>query len=360
MRKPYVWASIVHNPERNENVYYLVEPTLSPGEKSALQLLHKNLIDRLSYDESIEDRDRGLRQKTAELLSEYGISLNERSVRKILYYLKRNYIGYGKIDALLRDQNTEDVSCDGLNVPIFLYHRKHQSIRTNVKFKDEEELDLFVTNLVEKAGKQITLGNPTVDASLPEGYRLQATLGSEITTRGSSFSIRKYAEEAFTPVTLINYNTFSPEMLAYLWLAAENQKNILIAGGTASGKTCTLNAISQFIWPDAKIVSIEDTREITLYQENWIPNVTREAPGERNVNMYQLLRQALRQRPEVMIVGEVRGEEALTLFQAMTTGHTVYSTLHAGEISEVIHRLEGEPINVPNIIRISGSGEINS
>jgi flagellar protein FlaI len=346
--KPYVWVSVVFNPDQNERTYHLVEPNLTPGEKTALEMLHRSLMNRMSYDESIRDRDRVLREKVSEILSEHGIELGPKSMNKIFYYLKRNYIGYGKIDALLRDPNTEDISCDGLNVPIFLYHRKYQSLRTNLLFRDQNRLDLFVIRLAERSGKQITLGKPTLDASLPEGYRLQATLGTEITTRGSSFSIRKYAEEPFTPVHLINFNTFSSDMLAYLWLATENKKNIVIVGGTASGKTCTLNALSMFIWPDAKIVSIEDTREMALYQENWVPNVTRDAPGERSIDMYDLLRQALRQRPEAIIVGEVRGKEALTLFQAMTTGHTVYSTMHAGSIQEMVHRLEGEPINVPH------------
>ena len=346
--KPYAWAAVLFSPEQNERLYYIIEPSLTLAEKTALELIHGRLLDRLVYDERVKDRDKAIADKTMELLREYRIDLPEKSIRKLIYYLKRNYTGYGKIDAILRDPNTEDLSCDGTNVPIFVYHRKHQSIKTNLIFKDAEELDLFVIRLVERAGKQISLGKPTVDASMPEGYRLQATLGVEVTTRGSSFSIRKYAEEPFTPVDLVLYGTFSPEMLAYLWLATENKKNIMVVGGTASGKTCTLNALSMFIWPDAKIVSIEDTRELALYQENWIPAVTRPVPGERAIDMYELLRNALRQRPEVIIVGEIRGKEAQTLFQAMTTGHTVYSTMHAGAIQEMVHRLEGEPINVPH------------
>ncbi|MDI6884249.1 MAG: ATPase, T2SS/T4P/T4SS family [Hadesarchaea archaeon] len=346
--KPFSWTAILYSPERNERMYHLVEPNLTPGEKTALELLHEHLLDRLTYDERVKDRDRALAAKVNELLHEYGIALSAKSIQKLLYYLKRNYIGYGKIDPLLRDPNIEDISCDGLNVPIFIYSRRYQSLRTNLIFSDVNELDLFVIRLVERAGKQISLGRPTVDASMPEGYRLQATLGTEVTTRGSSFSIRKYAEEPFTPVDLLGYGTFSVEMLAYLWLCTENKKNIIIVGGTASGKTSTLNALSMFIWPDAKIVSIEDTRELALYQENWVPSVTRPAPGERGIEMYDLLRQALRQRPEVIIVGEVRGKEALTMFQAMTTGHTCYSTMHAGSIQEMVHRLEGEPINVPH------------
>lgn len=345
--KPYAWAAILFNEEKNERLYYLVEPTLTPLEKTILETLHEHLLDRLTY-ETGKERDAVIREKALELLDEYGLSLDDKSVNKIIYYLRRNYVGYGRIDGLLRDPRIEDISCDGVDVPIFLYHRDHQNIRTNIVFEDAQELDLFVIRLVERAGRQISLGRPTVDAALPEGYRLQATIGTEITTRGSSFSIRKYTEEPFTPVDLILYGTFSPEMLAYLWLATENKRNVMIVGGTASGKTCTLNALSLFIPPDAKIISIEDTRELTLYQDNWLASVTRDAHGERAIDMYDLLRQALRQRPEVIIVGEVRGKEALTLFQAMSTGHSCYSTMHAGSIQEMVHRLEGEPINVPH------------
>jgi flagellar protein FlaI len=346
--EPYSWAAILFNPEKNERMYYLVEPSLTPSEKTILEMLHEHLLDRLTYEESTRDRDTIIVDKVKELLDEYEISIDEDTVKKLIYYLKRSYIGYGKIDAFLKDPKIEDISCDGLGIPIFLYHQDYQNIRTNVVYEDPIELDLFVGRLVERAGKQISLGKPTVDATLPQGYRLQATIGREVTTKGSTFTIRKYREEPFTPVDLIKFKTFSPEMLAYLWLAAENKKNIMIVGGTASGKTCTLNAISLFMPPDAKIVSIEDTRELSLYQENWVATVTRHAYGEKAITMYDLLAQALRQRPEIIIVGEVRGPEALSLFQAMTTGHTSYSTMHAGSVQEMVYRLEGEPINVPH------------
>ena len=346
--KPFAWVSILFNPERNERLYYLIEPSLTPMEKTVLETLHEHLLDRLTYDEAMKDRDAILRSKATELLNEYGISIDEDVIKKLLYYIKRNYIGYGRIDAFLKDPRIEDISCDGPGVPIFLYHQDYQNIRTSIGYEDPMELDLFVGRLVERAGKQISLGKPTVDATMPEGFRLQATIGREVTTRGSTFTIRKYREEPFTPVDLIKFRTFSSEMLAYLWLAAENKKNIMIVGGTASGKTCTLNAISLFMPPDAKIVSIEDTRELSLYQENWVAAVTRPAYGEKAITMYDLLVQALRQRPEIIIVGEVRGPEALSLFQAMTTGHTSYSTMHAGSIQEMVYRLEGEPINVPH------------
>jgi len=184
-----------------------------------------------------------------------------------------------------------------------------------------------------------------------------------VTTRGTSFTIRKFREEPFSPVELMEIGTFNAEMLVYFWMAIENNKSLLFIGGTASGKTTSLNAVSLFIPPVAKVVSIEDTREITLYHDNWIASVTREAltEGGNAINMFDLLRAAMRQRPEFILVGEVRGPEAQTLFQAMNTGHTTFSTMHAGSVDAAIHRLESEPLNVPrnmmqalNIISVQG------
>ncbi len=296
-------------------------------------------------------KNRVLRKKALELLGYYSMDLNPRSVHKILYFLERNYIGYGKLDAMLKDSHIEDISCDGINVPVFIYHNVHKNIETNVTF-GEEYLNSFVIQLVQRGGKHISIGSPMVNATLPDGSRLQATLGKEVTTRGSSFTIRRFKEDPFTPIDMLNFKTCSSEMLAYLWLAIENNKSMILAGGTASGKTSALNAVSMFVPPIAKVVSIEDTRELTLHHENWIAGVTREAiiahEGVGEISMFELLKAALRQRPEYILVGEVRGAEALTLFQAMSTGHTTYSTMHASDIETLLNRLQGEPINVPH------------
>ncbi|MEA1866470.1 MAG: type II/IV secretion system ATPase subunit, partial [Euryarchaeota archaeon] len=261
-------------------------------------------------------KSRVLRRKAMELLGYYSIDLNPHSVHKILHFLERNYVGYGKLDAMLRDSHIEDISCDGVGVPVFIYHNVHKNIETNVTF-GEEYLNSFVIQLAQRGGKHISIGSPMVNATLPDGSRLQATLGKEVTTRGSSFTIRRFKEDPFTPVDMLNFKTCSSEMLAYLWLAIENNKSMILAGGTASGKTSTLNAVSMFIPPIAKVVSIEDTRELTLHHENWIAGVTREAiiahEGVGEISMFELLKAALRQRPEYILVGEVRGAEALTL-----------------------------------------------
>ncbi|MDY6957976.1 MAG: type II/IV secretion system ATPase subunit [Halobacteriota archaeon] len=354
-----VLVTILKDDATNVKSYHLVEPSLSREEKLLLEQLFDSLQDVLSMEGPSEDTDRikdkslVIESKVKWLLRSYGIKIDSLALHKILYYLERNFLGYERIDALMRDPKIEDISCDGVNLPIFLYHIDYQSIKTNISFTDEEVLNSFIIKLSQKGGRHISIGVPLVDAMLPDGSRLQATFGREVTSKGSTFTIRKFRDDPFTPPELIMKNTFSLEMMAYLWLCIENNKNLIFAGGTGSGKTSSLNASSFFIPPMAKIVSIEDTREITLYHENWIPGITREAPtkgGEGEVTMFDLLKAALRQRPEYIILGEVRGKEALTLFQAMNTGHTTYSTIHADDPQSVVSRLENEPINVPPVM----------
>ncbi|MGM0592459.1 MAG: type II/IV secretion system ATPase subunit, partial [Halobacteriota archaeon] len=202
--------------------------------------------------------------------------------------------------------------------------------------------------LAQQSGQHISVGEPVLGTTLPNGHRAELALGNEVTPRGSAFTIRQYAEEPFTPVDLIDFGTFSVEQMAYLWLCIQHGKSLIFAGGTASGKTTSMNAVSMFIPPRAKVLTIEDTRELSLYHDNWLASVTRERMGSgMDIEMYDLLRSALRHRPEFIIVGEVRGPEAATLFQAMNTGHTTFSTMHADSIETVINRLENEPINVP-------------
>jgi flagellar protein FlaI len=180
-----------------------------------------------------------------------------------------------------------------------------------------------------------------------------------VTKRGSSFTIRRFRENPFTPLDMIRFKTLSPEMASYLWLAIENGQSMLICGGTASGKTTTLNAILLFIPPQMKIVSIEDTRELNLPHENWVPLLTRGGFGGKSVatgkaageiDMFDLLTAALRQRPQYMMVGEVRGAEAFVVFQAMATGKSAYTTFHADDVQAMVHRLENDPINLPRAL----------
>ena len=355
---------IALNRKTNQKEYLLFEPSLSEFEYELLERLHEDLRDVLilTSEEVRKDRKRILLEKMYALIDDYGLSLDILTLFKLQYYLIRNFIGWSRIEPLMRDPLLEDISCDGNKIPLFLYHRRYRNIKTNISFEPDILNSLAIT-LAQRSGKHISAGSPMVDATLPDGSRLQLTFGKEVTTRGTSFTIRKFREEPFSPVELMENGTFSADELVYFWLAIENNKSLLFIGGTASGKTTSLNAVSLFIPPVSKVVSIEDTREITLHHDNWIASVTREAltEGGNAINMFDLLKAAMRQRPEYILVGEVRGEEAQTLFQAMNTGHTTFSTMHAGSVDAAIHRLESEPLNVPrnmvqalNIISVQG------
>lgn len=354
VNEPHAFVSILRHDQSHDHLYFVAEPELSLFERMLLETVYENILDTLTlYDTSDEVRSDIIEEKTLELIDGYSVDVSMLSLHKILYYIKRDYIGYERVDALMKDPHIEDISCDGLGVPVFLYHRRYQNIPTNLMF-DGDRLDTFIQRLAQECGKQISIGEPLLNSTLSDGSRLNATLGQEITFRGGSFTIRKFRDQAFTPANLIKSGTFSSELLAYLWLAVENNKSMIFAGSTAAGKTSSLNAISLFIPPMAKIVSIEDTHELVLHHANWIGSVTRESFSKtanvRDIDMFELLRQALRQRPEFILVGEIRGREALTLFQAMSTGHTTYSTMHADSVHTVISRLEGDPINVPRVM----------
>ena len=360
LNEPYAFARIYFNSENQEREYIVIEPPLNNFEKEKLKFIQDVLIKGLDINlEELEEKgaQQYLRENIDRIIRDYEISLDSNSKEKIFYYVVRDFLGYGKIDALMKDPNIEDISCDGPGIPIFLYHRKYGSLKTNIVFEDEEELSAFVIKLAQKCGKHISIAEPMVDATLPDGSRIQMTLSTEVTTKGSTFTIRKFRADPFTPVDLVEFGTMSAEMVAYMWICVEHGANALFAGGTASGKTTSLNALSLFIPPQSKIVSVEETREINLPHPNWIPGLTRIGFGEvvdnrkvGEIDMYDLVKAALRQRPEYIIVGEIRGKEAYVLFQAMATGHTTYSTIHADSPQSLIHRLEGKPIEIPRIM----------
>jgi len=282
------------------------------------------------------------------VLAEDSETLSEHQVEKLLYYLKRDFIGYERIDPIKYDINVEDISCDGYDSPVFVYHSDYEQIITNV-YHGTDELDDFVVKLAQRSGKGISKRRPQVDATLPDGSRAQLTLGREVSDHGTNYTIRQFNEIPFTPIDLINWKTFSLDEMAFLWLSIENHKSLIFAGGTASGKTTSLNAVSLFIPSNAKIVSIEDTREVELPQRNWIASVTRPSftdDDKGDIDEFDLLEAALRQRPDYIVMGEIRGEEGRTAFQVMSTGHTTYTTFHADSVGEVLKRFTTDPINV--------------
>ncbi|WP_017343324.1 ATPase, T2SS/T4P/T4SS family [Halorubrum sp. T3] len=282
------------------------------------------------------------------VLAEDSRTLSAHQVEKLLYYLKRDFVGYERIDPIKYDINVEDISCDGYNSPVFVYHSEYEQIITNV-YHGTDELDDFVVKLAQRSGKGISKRRPQVDATLPDGSRAQLTLGREVSDHGTNYTIRQFNDVPFTPIDLINWKTFSLDEMAFLWLSIENHKSLIFAGGTASGKTTSLNAVSLFIPSNAKIVSIEDTREVELPQRNWIASVTRPSfsdDDKGDIDEFDLLEAALRQRPDYIVMGEIRGEEGRTAFQVMSTGHTTYTTFHADSVGEVLKRFTTDPINV--------------
>jgi flagellar protein FlaI len=349
LNAPFSFVSINYDPTENEYAYHVVEPALDAYERDLLGTLYDDVRAPLLYRSDVEgDPEALLKAELCARLEEYGVTADMRDFYRLFYYLWRRFRGFGKIDPLMHDPHIEDVSCDGYDIPIYVYHDGYQDIETNVRFDDESALDSYVVRMAQQAGRHISVGNPIVETTLTDGSRAELALGEEVTPRGSAFTIRKYSEEPFTPIDLLEFGTYSLRQMAYLWMAIEHNKNIIFAGGTASGKTTSMNAISMFIPPRSKLITIEDTRELALFHDNWLSSVTRERLDEAaNVTMYDLLRSSLRHRPEYIIVGEVRGQEAITLFQAMNTGHTTLSTMHADSVQTVINRLENEPINVP-------------
>ncbi|ELZ40121.1 type II secretion system protein E [Halorubrum californiense DSM 19288] len=345
---PYAYVVITYDDVESEHRYYAVEPELDAFERDLLDRVVDDIRDPLLYREGTGKTDEEtLKSELETLLEGYGVEAGMSTFHALAYYLYRDFRGFGKVDALLNDRHIEDVSCDGYDLPIFVYHDQYTDIETNVSFA-QESLDSYVIRLAQQSGRHVSVGDPIVETTLPDGSRAELALGEEVTPRGSAFTIRQYAEDPFTPVDLVEYGTFSIEQMAYFWLCIEHNKSLIFAGGTASGKTTSMNAVSMFVPPRAKVLTIEDTRELSLYHDNWLSAVTRERRYEgTDIDMYDLLRSALRHRPEYIVVGEVRGEEAITLFQAMNTGHTTFSTMHADSIETVINRLENEPINVP-------------
>lgn len=348
---PFSYVDITRDWEMNTR-YEIIEPKISEKELIILEETYEQLRTLLIFDSPVKREYELDENEVKAIIRSFDPEIPEERVNILVYYLNRNFTGYGKLDPFMHDEQIEDITCNGAGIPIFIYHRKFANLETNIVFGNEE-LNKYVLKIAQKADKQMSLTSPLVDAALPGGARAQITYTDIISSKGSSFTIRKFKADPMTPIDLINNGTYDSELMAHIWLCVENSKSMIVVGGTASGKTSTMNAISFFIPQTTKIVSIEDTREIQLPHRNWLPMRTRESSQSTDigdVSMFTLLRTALRQRPEYIIVGEVRGEEAQTLFQAMNTGHTTFSTLHAGGVKEAINRLTHDPINVPGVM----------
>jgi len=334
--------------------YVVIQPRLSIQDKKNFDIIKKLLMTELSISlteiKSKKDAEKRLRKKIAQLIRKFKLEIPTKNFSKISYYAIRDFIYLGKIEPLMRDHMVEEISCDGTAIPLYIWHREYESIPTNIMFTSDRELNNFARKISYICGKHVSTANPIIDASLPEGSRINLTLGHEITKRGSTFTIRRFRADPITVIDLIKFGTMSPEIASYFWYITEKNATMLVAGGTASGKTTALNSLTAFIRPGQKIVSIEDTQELNLPHENWIPAVSRQnfTDGKiGEINQYDLLRAALRQRPDVIIVGETRGREAYTLFQAMATGHGGYSSIHADSVEATLTRLASAPMDIP-------------
>lgn len=357
---PYAFVHIYWNPSDQEIIYEVEEPVLDDYEKQILVRLEDGMKEVININLLTEKTTEALLDyidKTAKLLiSELVLKVSEDSYKKIFYFLYRNFIGLNEIEPLLNDYFIEDIECNGINTPIYIVHRIYRNLKTNISFNSIDTSASFVEKIAQRCGRYISYASPLLDGSLPDGSRVNATYTTDVTSRGPTFTIRKFTKIPWTPVQLLSMNTLSPEMLAYFWILIQYKCNILIAGGTGSGKTTLLNAISFFIPPEARVVSIEDTRELNLAKENWLPSVARTAIGTGGigeVDLFALLKNSFRQNPDYVIVGEVRGKEAFVLFQGMASGHASLSTIHADSVDTVIKRLETPPIELsPTLVNI--------
>jgi len=353
-----VRAGLIKDPTADGGIrYQIIEPVLTERDEKALEIIKKLLMTELSVSmgeiKSKKEAEYRLGAKIDRMIKNYRLSIPKKNIAKIKYYAIRDFVHLGKIEPLMRDHMIEEISCDGTGIPLYIWHRELESIPTNIKFEKDSELNNFARKLAYICGKHISMADPIVDASLPDGSRINLTLGHEITRRGSTFTIRRFRADPITVVDLIKFGTMSIDIAAFMWYLIEKKSTMLVAGGTASGKTTCLNAISSFIKPGEKVVSIEDTQELNLPHENWVPAVSRQSFTDTQIgeiNQFDLLRAALRQRPDIIIVGETRGKEAYTLFQAMATGHGGFSSIHADSIDATLTRLTSAPMDVPKAL----------
>lgn len=348
----------IHLNEEGAKVYTPVDPSL---DFEGVMLLEEVLNMMLAYatDYPPPETEEVLEQNLNELfqlrvtvgevnkVKGTGATLLPELHQKMLYNIKKEVIGLGPLEPLIRDPNIEDISGIGAK-DVYIVHKILGSMATDITFGDNDRLSLFAKRLSERVGRPVSDKNPIVDATLPDGSRLSVVYSSDVSARGPSFTIRKFQDIPISIVQLIRFNTMSAEEGAYLWLALEYGQSVFVCGETASGKTTVVNAMIPFIRPESKIFSAEDTPEIRAPHAAWQQLVTRERGAEDSrVTLFDLLKTALRSRPNYIVVGEIRGAEGSMAFQAMQTGHPVISTFHAASVKKMIQRFTGVPINIP-------------
>jgi len=333
-------------------LYSVVEPVLTNEEKKIVEEVKREIMYR-EDDVPLDVLKNGFMKNDyigdlARKIIEKRWKVDSSSVDKLVYYVVRDLAGYGKIDALMKDDDIEDISCSGSGLPVYVFHKRFGYIPTNIEF-DEEELTRFIYKLSGMIRRQISVSQPIVEGILPDGSRVNCSL-PVVSTKGGTFTIRKYTFKPLSIIELIQYGTLNIDLAAYLWMLMDYKKSILISGEVGAGKTTLMNAILGLIFRDKKVITIEETPEIRLDGfRNWSQKVTRESyrMGVVNVDLFELVKSALRERPDYIIVGEVRGREAYTLFQAISLGHGGIATIHAGSPEKAIKRLTSNPMNIP-------------
>jgi type IV secretory pathway ATPase VirB11/archaellum biosynthesis ATPase/intein/homing endonuclease len=329
LNPPFAYAVIAEDEAQKTRLYLIDELELNEDEKKLYSNIIKTLQMELKVPRTDVDPKEYFAQQAQVITEKYHMKMGKSpqiSWAKILYYAERDMVGFGPIDPLMRDTAIEDISVDGTNKPVFVYHRRYEDLQTNLYFDIDENLDNLIVRLVHMSGKHVSTAFPIVDATLPGRHRLAATFRREVSPQGSTLTIRKFREDPITVIDLINFGVLDYTMAAYAWLLMEYRATAIVVGATAAGKTTFMNALLSMIRSSAKVVTIEEVQEVNFYHPNWAPLVSRptygvsdEAIGE--VSLFDLVRAAMRMRPDVLVVGEVRGSEAYALFQAISTGH---------------------------------------
>ena len=351
LKAPFSYANILQDLDKGSISYQIDETKLNQQEKIIYNQLYRLIEENLDSPENIEN-DFGfisfvnkILKENEKLFQEYPLA----SLEKVKYYLERDIAGFGLIDPLMNDPNIEDISCSGIETPIYIWHRKYDSIPCNISFEDDR-LNSFVSRIVFRAGKHISSAHPISDLALEGNHRISVLYQKEVTPKGTSFTIRKFKQDPYSIIDLISFGTISIDIAAYLWLLMEAKMSIMVIGSTGSGKTTILNAITGLSNPDYKIFSVEDVAEINIKHENWFSLVSRTGygtSGEGEIGLYDLIKSGVRHRPDYIVVGEIRGSEAYVMFQAMATGHGGLCTMHADSLESACKRLQQKPMDIP-------------
>jgi archaeal flagellar protein FlaI len=349
---PFSYAVIAEPSGSTSKVYYVDEIGLSQQEVAAYEYLQEAMENELIISRNKVDPKAYFQLEARKIARKYSIALPRVSWSKILYYAERDIAGFGVLDSLMRDSNIEDISVDGIHNPVLVYHRKFERMPTNIIFDNEVILNDLIAKFAHVAGKHISVAFPIMQGILPGGHRVMATFRKEVSPHGGTMSIRKFREDPITVIDMLDLGVLDPFAAAYIWLLMENRSTAIIVGATGAGKTTTLNALLTLTPVNSKIVTIEEVQEINLAHKGWTALVSREAygvteEGPKGVTLFDLVKAAMRMRPDILVVGEVRGEEAYVLFQAISTGHGGLCTLHADESASAIQRLISKPMDVP-------------